>query len=66
MGRMDQLQPQISTLSEAERTNFKIVSDKAEPKLYFKAKKAENFYWPFERASKNLKSHFMVSWKKLF
>ena len=61
MGRMDQLQPPISTLSEARRTNFKSESDTAEPKLYFKAKKAEKFYWPFERASKNLKRHFMVS-----
>ena len=55
MGQMDQLQPPISTLSQARRTNFRTVSDTAELKLYFKAKKAENFFWPFERASNTLK-----------
>ena len=61
MGQMDQLQPSISTLSEVERTKFENVSYRTEPELSFEARKTENFYHVFERASKNLKSHFMVS-----
>ena len=66
MFRMDQLQPQISTLYEARRTNFKSVSDTAEPKLYFKQIKNVKISWPFSGASKNLKSDFLMSKKKLF
>ena len=43
MGRVDQLQPPISTLLEAERPNFKNVSDRAEPGKHFKRKKSRIF-----------------------
>ena len=58
---MDQLQPLISTLLEVERTKFENVSHRTEPELSFEARKTEKIYHVFERASKNLKSHFMVS-----
>ena len=61
MGQMDQLQPSISTLFEVERTEFEYVSRRTEAELSFGARKTETFYHVFERASKNLKSHFMLS-----
>ena len=60
MGQMDQLQPSISTLFGVERTKFKSLAYRTEPELSFEARKTENFYHVFERASKNLKSQFMV------
>ena len=61
MGQMDQLQPSISTLFGVERTKFKNLAYGTEPELSFEARKTEKIYHVFERASKNLKSHFMVS-----